>query len=46
MNKRKRDELLVGIQRMSVTVEIWVPHALPPTQNGEKMDLLDLLIHQ
>lgn len=45
-NKRERDELLLGIRRMRVTVEMWVQHAPPPTQNGEKMDLLEPVIHQ
>lgn len=41
--KKKRDELLLRIQRMR---DIWALHALPLIQNGEKMDLLQPVIHQ
>lgn len=45
-NERKRGELLRGIQRLRVIGAIRALHALPPTQNGGKMDLLQPVIHQ
>lgn len=31
---------------MSVTAEIWMLHTVPPIQNREKMDTLEVAIHQ
>lgn len=45
-NERKRGELLRGIQRLRVIGAICALHALPPTQNGGKMDLVQPVIHQ